>query len=104
MINRKKGEKVEKIQITLPVKIHEEGAFFVAECPVFDIVSQGKSKKEAEKNIAEALILFLEDKDVQKQYADTISKYIVKNHDTMQDVDVQLEVGCGLQNPRAIGA
>jgi predicted RNase H-like HicB family nuclease len=40
---------------------------FVATCPELGVVSQGKTEKEALKNLKEAVELYLEDEDVQKQ-------------------------------------
>ena len=40
--------------------IHQEGKWFVALCPEFDVVSQGKSIEDARQNLAEAVELFLE--------------------------------------------
>ncbi|MFH1067562.1 MAG: type II toxin-antitoxin system HicB family antitoxin [bacterium] len=44
----------------LTVIIEHTPRFFVATCPELDIVSQGKTFKEAERNIQEAVELFLE--------------------------------------------
>jgi predicted RNase H-like HicB family nuclease len=39
--------------------VHREGDWFVSFCPVLDVASQGKSEREALKNLAEASRLFL---------------------------------------------
>jgi predicted RNase H-like HicB family nuclease len=47
-------------KMRVPVRIFKEGSAYVAHCPIFDVVSQGKSESEARKNITEALVLFVE--------------------------------------------
>jgi len=39
---------------------------FVATCPELGVASQGKTEKEALKNLKEAVELYLEDEDIQK--------------------------------------
>lgn len=41
--------------------IHREGKWFVARCAELSVVSQGRSIQEAQKNLAEAVELYLED-------------------------------------------
>ncbi len=48
--------------------IIQEGKWFVARCVELGVVSQGKSIEEAEKNIKEAVELFLEDEPEVKKY------------------------------------
>ena len=59
-----------KPKISLPVVITEEKVkrkkYFVAWCPIVDIVSQGKDYDEAKENISEALELYFEDPDAKK--------------------------------------
>jgi predicted RNase H-like HicB family nuclease len=45
--------------LELSAVIHKENDFYVALCPEFDIVSQGKNIEEALKNLKEALALYL---------------------------------------------
>ncbi len=47
----------------LPAIIEREGEWYVAQCPQFDIASQGKTIEEAVKNLREAVELFLETAD-----------------------------------------
>jgi predicted RNase H-like HicB family nuclease len=64
------------VLVVLPMQINEtlelsavvrrEGRLYVALCPEFDVVSQGKSVEEALANLKEALELYLEDEDVEK--------------------------------------
>ena len=42
----------------LPVKITKKRKWFVASCPILDIVSQGETEASAKKNLKEALSLF----------------------------------------------
>jgi predicted RNase H-like HicB family nuclease len=58
---------------TLPVLIHREEDEYVAECPVFHVASQGYSSDDALENIKDALQLYLEDEDVQKQLPSKIT-------------------------------
>ena len=59
-----------KPKIPLPVIVTEERVgrkkYFVAWCPVVDVVSQGRTYEEAMKNIEEALELYFEDPDAKK--------------------------------------
>ena len=65
-----KGGNMAKSKIPLPVVITEERVkrkkYFVAWCPVVDVVSQGRTYDEAMKNIEEALELYFEDPDARK--------------------------------------
>lgn len=54
----KRGAMVVKRQFT--AVIEREGDWFVALCPELDIASQGASVEEAQRNLIEALELFLE--------------------------------------------
>lgn len=62
--------KKKKVQIPIPIIITKERVnnryIFVAQTPVFDIASQGKTREEAIKNIKEAVELYSEDKDAKK--------------------------------------
>lgn len=49
---------------TLPAIIWKEGNLFVAKFIGLELASQGKTKKEAVKNLSEALDLYLEDEGV----------------------------------------
>ncbi len=46
--------------MTIPVKIKKKTGVYVAYCNVLNVHSQGYTEKEAEKNIIEAIRLFLE--------------------------------------------
>lgn len=65
------------VKLELPIELTREDEHVIAICPVFCVGSQGTTEKEALANAREALELFLEDKDVQKEYADTILEYAV---------------------------
>ena len=45
--------------------ITKENDIYVATCPELNIASQGKSIEEAISNLKEALVLYLEDEDVE---------------------------------------
>lgn len=44
----------------LPVTYKKKAKWYVAACPVLDVVTQGTTKKKAETNLKEALSLFFE--------------------------------------------
>lgn len=46
-------------KIELPVCIEKNKGWFIASCPLLDVVTQGKTRATAKKNIADALELFL---------------------------------------------
>ncbi len=49
-----------EMSFKLPLKIVQKDKLYIASCPVLDVATQGKSKREAKKNLSEALLLFLE--------------------------------------------
>lgn len=49
---------------TLPAVVWKEGILFVAKFVGLELASQGRTKEEAEKNLKEALNLYLEDEGV----------------------------------------
>lgn len=50
-----------RMQINVPVSYFKEDKSFVAYTPALDLSSAGKTLKEAEKNIAEAVSIFMEE-------------------------------------------
>jgi len=48
-----------KVNFTASIK--KEGKWYVAHCVELDVASQGKTQEEAEKNIKEAVQLYLEE-------------------------------------------
>lgn len=52
------------IKKTLPAIVWKEGGIFVAKFVGLELASQGKTRVEAEKNLKEALELYLEDEGV----------------------------------------
>ncbi|MBZ2165499.1 hypothetical protein [Methanobacterium spitsbergense] len=65
--------------IQLPVSVREKGVFYVAECPVFHLSSEGQTFKEALKNIKNDLETFLDDEKVQKEYKEVIKDYSIRD-------------------------
>ena len=63
---------------------HKEGKWYVAYCPELGVTSQGKTLEEAQKNIREAIELYLEDVP-QKELSGFLDTPFVKT----------LEVICG---------
>lgn len=53
-------------QFPFPVFIAKEGKWFVVECPVLDIATQGKTEHEAKKNIRDLIQVYLNDPDTPK--------------------------------------
>ncbi|MCA1989909.1 MAG: type II toxin-antitoxin system HicB family antitoxin, partial [Desulfarculus sp.] len=45
--------------LKVPVEVKKRGKWFVANCPVFDVVTQGEDIEKAKKNLGVALTLFL---------------------------------------------
>ncbi len=55
------------VQKQFSAVIEKEGKWYTALCPELGVASQGKTRSEALKNLKEAVELYLEDEDVQKQ-------------------------------------
>ncbi|KKS97497.1 MAG: hypothetical protein UV73_C0008G0017 [Candidatus Gottesmanbacteria bacterium GW2011_GWA2_43_14] len=53
-----------RLKSGLNILLWQEGKWFVAKCVEVEIASQGKTKKEALKNIEEALELYFEDEKI----------------------------------------
>jgi predicted RNase H-like HicB family nuclease len=45
--------------LTLPVTVKKKAKVYVSSCPCLDVYSQGQTEEEAEKNLGEALKVFL---------------------------------------------
>ncbi|HME44520.1 MAG TPA: type II toxin-antitoxin system HicB family antitoxin [Syntrophorhabdales bacterium] len=45
--------------LTLPVTVKKKAKIYISSCPCLDVYSQGQTEEEAEKNLGEALKLFL---------------------------------------------
>lgn len=54
------------IQFPFPIFIAKEGKWFVAECPILDIATQGKTEKEVKKNMGELIQEYIADPDTAK--------------------------------------
>lgn len=48
-----------RFEIKLPVKIVKKTGYYIGSCPLLDVFTQGKTKKEAQNNLRDALELFL---------------------------------------------
>ncbi len=55
------GQKLVTIRFNmhLPAVISKKNNYYVSNCPVLDIVSQGSTEAEAKKNLAEAITAFM---------------------------------------------
>ena len=48
-----------KMELRIPVEIKKKDKWFIASCPVLDVVTQGKTENSAKRNLGDALELFL---------------------------------------------
>jgi predicted RNase H-like HicB family nuclease len=48
------------VHFRLPIQYEKRQKWYVASCPILDVVSQGDTKHKAKANLREALIAFLE--------------------------------------------
>ncbi len=55
------------IQFPFPVFITTENKWFVAECPILNIATQGKTEKEVKENIKDLILEYLRDPDTSKE-------------------------------------
>lgn len=46
-------------KVTVPITVKQKGSIWISSCPCLDVMSQGRTKEEARKNIEDALQLFL---------------------------------------------
>jgi len=56
--------------------IIQEGKWFVARCVELGVVSQGRTVEESQKNLKEAVELYLEDKPKNKKYLSKKAPFI----------------------------
>ena len=54
------------VQFPFPVFIAKEDKWFVVECPILDIATQGKTENEAKKNMRDLIQDYLNDPDTPK--------------------------------------
>ncbi len=64
------------MQYTYTAIIIKENKWFVARCAELGVVSQGKTQKEAEENLQEAVALYLEDNT--QVFSAPVSKPVIK--------------------------
>ena len=55
-----KAKKAVRFSMNVPAVVRKDGNWFYSSCPILDVHSQGKTEKEALKNLVEALQLFAE--------------------------------------------
>ena len=55
------------IQFPFPVFILKEGKWFVAECPILNIATQGRTEKEVKENIKDLIQEYIDDPDTSKE-------------------------------------
>ena len=54
--------------LPFPVLITTEGKWFVAECPLLHIATQGKTEKEVKENMQDLIREYLNDPDTSKEH------------------------------------
>lgn len=57
---------MKKIQFPFPVFISKEGKWFVAECPLLGVATQGKTEKELRENMKDLIQNYFTDPDIRK--------------------------------------
>ncbi len=57
---------IKTIQFPFPIFITKENKWFVAECPILNIATQGKTEKEVKENMGDLIKEYLKDPDVPK--------------------------------------
>ncbi|MEN6360426.1 MAG: hypothetical protein WC347_05735 [Smithellaceae bacterium] len=45
-------------KLHMPMEIKKKGKWFIANCPIVDVCTQGTTEAQAKKNLADALMLF----------------------------------------------
>jgi len=55
-----------QVQFPFPVFIATEGKWFVAECPILNIATQGKTEMDVKKNMKNLIEEYLNDPDTSK--------------------------------------
>ena len=62
------------IQFPFPVFITKEGKWFVAECPILNIATQGRTENEVKENIEDLIKEYLKDPDTPKEQLKKVRK------------------------------
>ena len=65
---------MKKIQFPFPVFITKEGKWFVAECPILNIATQGRTENEVKENIDDLIKEYLKDPDTPKEQLKKVRK------------------------------
>ena len=60
------------VRVPFPVVITREGKWFVAECSILDVATQGKSEAEVRENISDIIIQYMKDPDTPKPNLDQL--------------------------------
>jgi len=58
--------KKKSIQFLFPTFITKEGKWFVAECPILNIATQGRTENEVKKNMKDLIKEYIKDPDTPK--------------------------------------
>ena len=56
------------VQFSIPIFINREGKWFVAECPLLNVATQGRTEKEVKENMKNLLWDYLRDADTPKEF------------------------------------
>lgn len=57
---------IKKIEFPFPVFITKEGKWFVAECSLLGIATQGRTEIEVKENIKDLIMEYIKDQDISK--------------------------------------
>ena len=49
-----------EMSLSVPIQFKKEKDGYIVSCPVLDVVTQGRTKREAKANILDALVLFIQ--------------------------------------------
>ena len=58
--------KLEEMSAPIPIFINREGKWFVAECPVLNLATQGRTEKEVRENMKDLIEEYFQDPDTPK--------------------------------------
>ncbi len=80
------------MKIPLPIIIMKEDGWFVAECPLLDIATQGKTEQEIKENMKDLINDYMKDPDIPKP------KEIIKSVMSVSLTNIPIEIPAGVLN------
>jgi len=78
---------MEEVSVPFSVLISKEDEWFVAECPILGIATQGKTEAEVRENMSDLIEEYMEDPDTQKPSIKTMMTA------TISIVNIPLKMG-----------